>query len=398
MVRVYEDLILIAAVFVLFWAFVGLLNRRFDLKKRGFSASPGMLMWRTKRGLKLIDRLARPKKFWRVYGSIAVVVGIIMMVFMAINLALNLLMMLESPATATAGVQFVLPGLVPGLTLANWIIGIATVLVVHELAHGLLTRAQGLKIKSVGAMFVIAIPGAFVEPDEKQLTKTSILNRLRVYAVGAFSNILFAILILGLVLVLIVPKPGVYVDGLALGSPADNHNIDYGMRIYSVNGVEMNSPSDFEKFMSTTYPGENIRVITSAGEKLITLAPSPYYENRGFLGIHLVSTISRWNFANPLYVLGVAMAQLLGTNIIHPYIFDALVPWAIIDILKWIFALNIGIGLFNLVPMVPLDGGYLLRGIFEKVVSKNRAVAISKIAAFLILGLLMANILLGWFW
>ncbi len=394
----YEDLIIIVAALALFWVVVSFLGRRYDLKKRGFSVSPGMIMWRTKRGLKLIDRLSQPKRFWRIYGNIAVVVGVIMMVFMAINLALNLIMLLESPATAAAGVQFVLPGLVPGLSLLSWIIGIGTVLVVHELAHGLLTRAQSMKIDSVGGMFFIAIPGAFVEPNEKQLTTASVMKRLRVYAVGAFSNLLFAILILGLILVLIVPKPGVYVDGLALDSPADNHNIGFGMRLYSVNGIEMNTPADFDRFMSTSLPGENIRVITSAGENVITLAQSPYYENRGFLGIHLVSTISRWNFANPLYMLGAAMAQLLGTNIFHPYIFDALVPWAVIDILKWIFALNVGIGLFNLVPMVPLDGGYMLRGIFEKVVSKARAVTISRIAAYLILGLLVANILIAWFW
>jgi len=388
----------VIVMLILFWVVVALVARRFDLKKRGISVSPGMIMWRTKKGLKLIDRLSKPKRFWRIYGNIAVVVGIIMMVFMAVNLALNLILLLESPVTTAAGVQFVLPGLVPGLTPLNWIIGIGTVLIVHELAHGFLTRAQNMKIDSVGGMFFIAIPGAFVEPNEKQLSAASIMKRLRIYAVGAFTNILFAVLILGLILVLVVPKPGVYVDGLAAGSPADNHNIGFGMRLYSVNGIEMNTPADFERFMNTTVPGEKIRVITSAGENMITLVQSPYYENRGFLGIHLVSTISRWNFVNPLYVLGAAMAQLLGTNIFHPYIFEALVPWAVIDALKWIFALNIGIGLFNLVPMVPLDGGYILRGIFEKIVSKKKAVAISRVAAYLILGLLVANILIAWFW
>jgi membrane-associated protease RseP (regulator of RpoE activity) len=395
---VYEEILAIIAALILFWVAVWLLNRKFDLKKRGFSVSPGMIMWRTKRGLRIIDRLSRPKRFWRTYGSIAVVFGVVMMVFMAINLALNLIMLLESPVTAGAGVQFILPGLVPGLTPIAWIIGIATVLVVHELSHGFLTRAQNMKIDSVGGMFFVAIPGAFVEPNEKQLNTVSTLKRLRIYAVGAFSNVLFAVLILALILILLVPKPGVYVDGLAVDSPADNHNIGFGMRLYSINGIEMNTPTDFERFMNTSLPGENIRVMTSAGENTITLAQSPYYENRGFFGVHLVSTISRWNFANPLYALGAAMAQLLGTNIFHPYIFDALVPWAVIDILKWIFALNVGIGLFNLVPMVPLDGGYILRGIFEKIVSKERAVIISKIVAYLILGLLVANIALGWLW
>lgn len=393
MLHVIDDILFLIALFILFWDAVGLINRWFNLKKRGFSISPGVMMWRTKRGLSFINRVAKAKRFWRVYGDFAVVAGIVLMVFVFINLVLNLTVLLTQPAAAVAGVQLVLPGLVPGLTPVAWIIAIATVLLVHEFAHGFLLRSQGLRVKSVGGMLVLAIPGAFVEPDEKQLAKAPVLKRLRMYAAGAFSNVLFALLCLAIILLLIVPKPGAYVYAVAKGYPADNHGIAPGMRIYSIDNLQINSPQDFESFMSLTRPGENVRLVTSAGEMVITLAPNPNVENRGYLGVALFSAFSRWNFLNPLFVFWAAMSELLGGNVFHPFIFEALVPWAVIDILKWIFVLNIGIGLFNLMPAVPLDGGYILRGILEKFTSEERARQITMAVSVVVLAIILANFL-----
>lgn len=393
MLSVYEDILFIGAMFVLFWISLGLVDRWFNLKRHGFSISPGVLMWRTKRGLKFIRRVGKATGFWRLYGDFAVVAGIGLMVFVFINLVLNLMVLLTQPTAAVAGVQLVLPGLVPGLTPLAWVIGIATVLLVHEFAHGFLLSSQGLKIKSVGGMLVVAIPGAFVEPDEKQLSKAPVLKRLRMYAAGAFSNVLFALLCLLIIVLLVVPKPGAYVYAVAKDYPADNCGITPGMRIYSIDGIQINTPDDFEKFMALTKPGESVKLVTSAGEMVVTLAQHPSLEDRGYLGVALFSAFSRWNFINPLFVLWTAMSELMGGNVFHPFIFEALVPWAVIDILKWMFVLNIGIGLFNLMPAVPLDGGYILRGILEKVVSEERARQITRALSILVLFIILANFL-----
>ncbi len=392
--RMYEDVMIVVALFVLFWVAMVWLSRRYDLEKRGLAVVPGQIMWRTRRGLSLIEWLSRPMRFWRAYGDFATIVGVIFMFFMPFSLIYSLYVLLTTPTVAVPGVQFVLPGLVPGLSWGAWIIAIGTVLLVHEGAHGVLTRALGMKIKSVGAMLLLVIPGAFVEPDEKQLTKSPVRHRLRVYSVGAFSNMVFGILILGLILLLLVPKPGVYVNTVLKGSPADNHNVVPGMRLFSVNGTPINSPDDFTRIMGMTLPGDNIRVVTEAGENVVTLVKSPYNADQGFFGISLYSTISRWNFVNPLFDIGVAMSSFFGNDIFLLY-FDSLIPWVVIDILKWIFVLNIGIGLFNLVPAVPLDGGYMLRGLLEKVTSKKNAATLSLVVAVIILGLIIANILPG---
>ena len=374
-----------------FWAVVLLADRKYNLKKLGLAISPGLIMWRTKRGLHFIDRVSRDKRCWRIYGSVAVAFGIVLMVFVSFNLILNIIYVLTHPSAVVPGVQLVLPGIVPGLSPLSWLVAIFSVLLVHEFSHGFLLRAQNLKTKSVGGLLLIAIPGAFVEPNEKQLERAPVIKRLRVFSAGAFSNVVFAVLCLGILLLLIVPKPGAYVFGVGENSPASGINITPGMRIYSINNFAINNPDDFESFMERTTPRENVRVIFSGGDKTVSLTTNPNYENRGFLGLLLGSAISRWNFVNPLFVLGTSVAELLGGNVFHPYLYDALVPWSVMDIIKWMFVLNLGIGLFNLLPMIPLDGGYVLRGLLEKILSKERAVAVTRVVSIIILALILAN-------
>src|SRR5437899_8659775 len=70
---------LLAAVGVIVLWCLGLygLQRRGLLEPHGLQPSPPpagpFLMWKTIRGRELIDRLARPKRFWRVFGDLAIV-------------------------------------------------------------------------------------------------------------------------------------------------------------------------------------------------------------------------------------------------------------------------------------------------------------------------------------
>ncbi len=373
------------------WAAILLIDRHYDLEKRGFTVAPGLLMWRTKRGLKFIDRVAKSsRRGWRIFGTVGAVIGAGLMAFIFFNLVLNVVFVLSQPSGALPGVQFALPGLVPGLTVLAWLIAIATVIFVHEFAHGFVMRAQGLRTKSVGGMLLLAIPGAFVEQDEKQLKKAPVSKRLRVFAAGSFANILFAFLCLGILLVLIVPKPGVYVYGVAENYPAENV-LEPGMRIYGINETLMYSYSDFHDFMDNTRPGQIIQLSTDNGVFSVELAEDPDNENSGFLGMIPITAISRSNFINPLFGLGVAMAEILGRPVLHSYVYNSLVPWAVIDILKWIFVLNLGIGLFNLLPAVPLDGGYILQGIVEKKSSKRTAKRVSYAFSIIVLMLIITN-------
>ncbi len=71
---------LIAVAAVGLWtALFFFLQRRKLLEPRNLSLAGPILMWKTGRGRKLIERLARPKRFWRAFGDVSIVlVGVTM--------------------------------------------------------------------------------------------------------------------------------------------------------------------------------------------------------------------------------------------------------------------------------------------------------------------------------
>jgi membrane-associated protease RseP (regulator of RpoE activity) len=379
-----------ALVFIAaFWLAVFAINRRYNFKKRNIEVGPGILMWRTKRGLGLIGNVAnKSKRGWRAYGTLAAVVGICIMIFVFVSFLLNLVIILMRPSEAMAGTQFVLPGLVPGLTIVSWLIAIFSVMIVHEFSHGIVLRAQGLQVKSVGAMLFVAIPGAFVEPNEKKLKSAPILKRLRIYGAGSLANILFSILCLFLILVLLSPKPGVYVYGVRENGPSENF-LHPGIRLIALDNTVLNNYDDYYTFLNNVKPGDNVNISIENGDNFTATADNR--KGKGSLGIIPISAISRTDFLNPLVTLAVSVNEFTGYPQFHQYAYDSYVPWGVIDILKWMFLLNLGIGLFNLLPAIPLDGGYIFAGLVETRTSAKKARKIAIILSIVVLAILILN-------
>ncbi len=384
--------VLIAIALLLFWGIINLAKRRYNLEKRGITISPGILMWRTKHSLEFIDHVGRAhKRGWRIFGNVATVVGFGLMVFMFVIIMLNAIAILTYPKieAAAAGVRLV----IPGVTIPLWegLIAMFSLLIVHEFSHGFLLRAQGIPAKSVGAMVFVIIPGAFVEPDEKRLRKAPILQRLRMYSAGSFANILFALLCLAIILIVVVPLPGVYVLVTGENSPAEKAGIQPSMRLFSINGTEMNTWQDFYDFTEKIRPGEKLNIV--ANEKLfaITTIAREDNENRGFIGIAPISALPRSNFSNPLYTFAAISYGIMGHSLFHPYTDNALIPWPLVSVLMWMFLLNFAIGMFNLLPLVPLDGGYILQGVVERASSEQTAKRVGYIFSFIVLALLIVN-------
>ncbi|MCD6227208.1 site-2 protease family protein, partial [Candidatus Micrarchaeota archaeon] len=94
---------------------------------------------------------------------------------------LNTIMVVFSGAspiepTATA----IIPGV--SIPLVEGIIALVCLLVVHEVSHGLLARAADVKLTSVGIALLGVLPmGAFVEPDDEELEKRSMIEKVRVF-------------------------------------------------------------------------------------------------------------------------------------------------------------------------------------------------------------------------
>lgn len=377
-----------------FWAVFLLLYREWGLKRYGFSLEGGMLLWRTERGLSLIDRAARRRRAgWIRFGEVGVWVGLLLMFFVLLNLLLNAYLILRRPELSVAGARFVLPGVIPGLTVYWWLISVAVVLLVHEVSHGLLMRAQGIPAKSMGLLLFLAIPGAFVEPDEKRLNASPLRKRLRVFAAGPFANVLVGLLVFLLLFLLLSPRPGVRVWGVRENGPCEN--LELGTLLLSLNGKPLHTWKDYDREVENLELGENV-VLETEKENLLVTADNR--DNEGSLGIWPVSSPSRLEFLHPVSMLGLMVNELLGRPVLppyallHRYFYTPSVPWPLVDLLKWIFVLNLGIGMFNLLPLVPLDGGYMFRGLLELRMSKRRARQLSNSFSLFLLFILLLNL------
>lgn len=369
----------------IFWALAGALIYKRG-KWHGVSFEGGMLMWRTKFGLRFIDRIGRTlRKFWLAFGSTAAAIGFVLMIFIFVALLWNVVYIFQHPGTALPGAKLVLPGIT--IPFIEGLIALFTVLLVHEPAHGLLMRAQGLRTKSIGLLLWTVIPGAFVEQDEKQLKQAPLMKRLRVYGAGSLANMVFALLCLGVILALVTPKPGVYVYGIEQGAPAEN-SLWLGARLIEIDNVPISGYEDYYDFMEEVVSGENLNILTENGLVTVTAAENYRYK----IGIVPISAISHWEFTNPLFVMAAPAFELIGYPLFHPYAYSSMIPWGLVGVLKWMFILNFAMGLINLLPAVPLDGGYIFRGLLEKKVKKETARKVSYALALFILALIIINL------
>ncbi|MFN4133224.1 MAG: hypothetical protein ACK4GQ_02510, partial [Candidatus Hadarchaeales archaeon] len=95
-----SDLAIFIGAVVAIWALVIITYKKYDLKKRGFSIYPYMatLMWRTGKGLQMMDRIAkRWKSKWISFGNFSIFLGMFLMFFVTTNLFLNAVLNLTAP-------------------------------------------------------------------------------------------------------------------------------------------------------------------------------------------------------------------------------------------------------------------------------------------------------------
>ena len=127
--------------------------------------------------------------------------------------------------------SLVLPGVdIPGspvlIPLGYGIIGLMTVLVVHEFGHGIIARTEGVKIDSIGVLLLAVLPGAFVEPNEEDVQNSKRIQKLRIYAAGSIFNLILAaisfIIVLFMTLMIIgsvfIGVPGFTIPGTHIGN------------------------------------------------------------------------------------------------------------------------------------------------------------------------------------
>ncbi|GAB3671045.1 site-2 protease family protein [Halopiger thermotolerans] len=257
-----ELLTWIVAGLLLYWAVVIALERA-DLLPEFIGTQGPMLTFHTKRGRVLLDRLARPKRFWRAWANLGIGIALVVMVAMFVFLLIAAIGALSSPQPSSAIQQprnvLVIPGVNDFLPLSaapGIVVGLLVGLVVHEGGHGLLCRVEDIDIDSMGIVMLAIIPmGAFVEPDQESSKSASRGGRTRMFAAGVTNNFAITIvafaLLFGPIVASIGVAPGAAVGGVAPGSPAAAADIQPDDRITAINGEPIEGNDEFRERVET---------------------------------------------------------------------------------------------------------------------------------------------------
>ncbi len=339
------------------------------------------------------DKFAAYRTFFRIYGTTGVIAVIIVSVLITVMLFVSVryTLLVQPEPTGIYKPQNIL--LLPGIneyvpsTIAVWLAFIITI-AVHEFGHAILCRVENIKVKTMGALIAVIPIGFFVEPDEEELDNTKGMAKVRMFGAGITNNLVvgfscFFLLILFMGLVTPVSQPvihGVYKD-----YPAAGAGIPPGSIVTAVNGVPVNSRTEVTTILNTTKPGDTV-TLTVEKDKLakdyqLTLTAWPGDipdRTSGFMGVEyydgasvmfvIRDMISPLGFFQFLIVpfandSGVQFLRILAFETPDTNNYD--VPfegfWGVVHLLFWCAWINLNVGIFNAIPMIPLDGGYIFK-------------------------------------
>ena len=431
------------------------------------------IMLKTKRGMRLLDRLARHRRFWGIFGTISKIMAFFLMAVMVFILVNNLLLLPLMAETSGIGVEYALaiPGLNPMLPLVYGVIGLVVAVAIHEIAHGVQTRANDMDVESMGILYAVVPIGAFVEPNNEQIMKATRKARSSMYAAGIAVNltvaaVLFLVMSAGMmgsmssnvggnaaVVNISADSPaddanigyssiilgiqegmvltdlnynklmgheflldskydiryatangpdnianmymGVFINGIAKGSPAEKAGIPKNSFLVSIDGNPVKSMNEFARIMTSlnlqgktvdvVYQEYNGGVLSALKTKTVTLGEN---NGRAYLGVNY--SLSGLTFTTPDAVLAMAKNPFHNSETVSEAASDALryigspfrgnspipqeftwwyqssvlpddVFWVVLQATFWIFWLNLVLAITNAIPAVPFDGGFLLR-------------------------------------
>ena len=369
--------------FILIWTIAIVFKNQ--LTDHGVEVNFPLLMWRTQRLRGFIDRLAnRAPRFWKWYMNLGIVISTGFMILMAVALVYSLKTLMDAPT-----VSLVVPGVeVPGspifIPLLAGLIALATVLIVHEFSHGILSRVEKININSIGLLLFAIIPGAFVEPDEEELNELSRPARMRIYVAGSMANLTLAAIAMIIMMVIssfIVPvvfeDDGVVINRLTSDGNAINH-MSEGMVIRSINNLTVNDMASFQKATNTLKPNETVNIHTDQGDYSFQLKSNPMNRSLGFMGVQVeANNVIADGFDNQFYT---------------PLLWF-LMPLS--ELLFWIYFLNFAIGTFNLLPMKPLDGGHLFENLLSYIMPEVAYKPIVTFMSFLMGIIIVVSLVVG---
>jgi hypothetical protein len=367
---------------LIFFCIVALLLIK-DRKKVEFKG--GVVIRRWEKGKKAIDKITRKhKKTMRIVGTI----GIVISTLASIYIFVFLFQCLSLPELRGKCFAIVLPRVekveypeqlpIVSPRFWPWIISIFLLVIVHEGMHAIFIRTEGVEIKNYGLIFLFVLPlGAFVDPNLKQIKKLSFVKKLRIYSAGSFGNFILA----GIIFLISIVASFIIYDWLTLAYPygvevvAINNtpacDVNLTGIILRINGNEIRDVNELKNVLEKVKPGQNLTIETTKGIFTIKTIEHPEENGKGYIGILVLGSALKWK----------SETLKIVTDVLFTLLF-------------WIFALNLGIGLFNLLPLKPLDGGLIFEE-FSNRIFKEKGEAITRLVSLITLAFIILNLLVG---
>src|SRR4030042_456961 len=192
----------------------------------------------------------------------------------------------------------------------------------------------------MGALFAVIPIGFFVEPDEEELDNTRGMAKIRMFGAWITNNLVvgfscFVLLILCMGLVMPVSEPiihGVYKD-----YPADRAGISPGSIVTAINGVPVTTRADISVILNDTKPGD-VLILSAEHDKNVKDYP-------------------------------LTLASETPDTTYYSVPFEGF--WGVVHLLFWSAWINLNVGIFNAIPMIPLDGGYIFKDGVDRLLDRR---------------------------
>jgi membrane-associated protease RseP (regulator of RpoE activity) len=230
------------------------------------------------------------------------------------------------------------------------LVAFAVVIVSHEASHGIAAAAERLHVRNSGLILFVLLPGAFVELDDRQVSKASVRARLRIFSAGSYSNFVVALLAIGLLSAGTVITPvfygqptGLLVTDVIEGTPAHG-TIPLYTVIRDINNTAIYDHDSLIVFLTSIAPGAYLEINTDAGLVYLITGANPGNASVAYIGIVTIPSLE----PSPL-------VSWLGP----------IAPFVVYYSVYWIFFLAFNIAIFNMLPVPGFDGDRTVSDLME---------------------------------